>query len=60
MKQRIKIKQYKKELSIEIDFFTESFFYWLNNTDKIDRISLKICPLFLFFIFIFCINRGPK
>ena len=42
MKQRIKIKRYKKELSIEIDFFTESFFYWLNNTDKIDRISIKI------------------
>ena len=42
MKQRIKIKQYKKKLSIEIDFFTESFFYWLNNTDKIDRISIKI------------------
>ena len=42
MKQRIKIKRYKKELSKEIDFITESFFYWLNNTDKIDRISLKI------------------
>lgn len=42
MKQRIKIKQYKKELSKKIDFITESFFYWLNNTDKIDRISIKI------------------
>lgn len=42
MKQRIKIKRYKKELSKEIDFITESFFYWLNNTDKIDRISIKI------------------
>ena len=42
MKQRIKIKQYKKELSKKIDFITESFFYWLNHTDKIDRISIKI------------------
>ena len=42
MKQRIKIKQYKKTLSIEIDFFTESFQYWLNHTDYIDRVSLKI------------------
>ena len=42
MKQRIKIKRYKKELSKEIDFITESFFYWLNHTDLIDSISLKI------------------
>ena len=42
MKQRIKIKQYKKELSKEIDFITESFFYGLNHTDLIDSISLKI------------------
>ena len=42
MKQRIKIKRYKKELSKEIDFVTESFFYWLNHTDLIDSISLKI------------------
>lgn len=42
MKQRIKIKRYKKELSIEIDFVTESFFYSLNHTDLIDSISLKI------------------
>lgn len=41
MKQRIKIKRYKKELSIEIDFFIESFQYWLNHTDYIDRVSLK-------------------
>ena len=42
MKQRIKIKQYKKELSIYIDFITESFFYGLNHTDLIDSLSLKI------------------
>lgn len=42
MKQRIKIKRYKKELSKEIDFVTESFFYSLNHTDYIDSISLKI------------------
>lgn len=42
MKQRIKIKQYKKELSKEIDLVTESFFYGLNHTDLIDSISLKI------------------
>ena len=41
MKQRIKIKRYKKELSKEIDFVTESFFYGLNHTDLIDSISLK-------------------
>ena len=42
MKQRIKIKQYKKELSKEIDFITESFFYWLNHTNLIDILSIKI------------------
>ena len=43
MKQRIKIKQYKKELSKEIDFVTKSFFYGLlNHMDLIDDISLKI------------------
>ena len=42
MKQRIKIKQYKKELSKEIDFVTKSFFYELNHIDLIDSISLKI------------------
>ena len=42
MKQRIKIKQYKKELFKEIDFITKSFFYSLNHTDYIDSISLKI------------------
>lgn len=31
MKQRIKIKQYKKELSKEIDFITESFFLWVKS-----------------------------
>lgn len=42
MKQRIKIKQYKKELSKEIDFVSKSFQYGLNHTDYIDSISLKI------------------
>ena len=42
MKQRIKIKRYKKELSKEIDFVTESFKYSFVHTDYKDRISLKI------------------
>lgn len=42
MKQRIKIKQYKKELYKEIDFITESFKYSFIHTDYKDRISLKI------------------
>lgn len=42
MKQRKQIKQYKKELNKTIDFATNSFQYWLNNTDLIDRVYLKI------------------
>lgn len=42
MKQRIKIKQYKKELSKEIDFVTKSFQYDLNYINYIDSITLKI------------------
>lgn len=43
MKQRKQIKQYKKELNKRIDFATESFKYWLYNTDLIiDRITIKI------------------
>lgn len=42
MKQRKQIKQYKKALNKTTDFATESFKYWLNNTDLIDRISIKI------------------
>ena len=41
MKQRIKIKQYKKELFKEMNFIEESFLYWLNHTNYIDRISIK-------------------
>lgn len=42
MKQRKQIKQYKRELNKVIDFGTNSFQYWLNNTDLIDRVSIKI------------------
>ena len=42
MKQRIKIKQYKKELSKHSDFVTESFKYSFIHTDYKDRIALKI------------------
>lgn len=42
MKQRIKIKQYKKELFKEMNFIEKSFLYWLNHTNYIDRISIKI------------------
>ena len=41
MKQRIKIKQYKKELSKHSDFTIESFKYSLTH-NYTDRISLKI------------------
>lgn len=43
MKQRIKIKRYKKELLKEMDNITKSFEYTLKNTNWIDNISLKIC-----------------
>ena len=42
MKQRKQIKQYKKELNKTIDFATNSFQYWLNNTDLIDKVYIKI------------------
>lgn len=42
MKQRIKIKQYKKQLNKNFNFVTKSFQYGLNYTDYIDNTSLKI------------------
>lgn len=42
MKQRIKIKQYKKQLNKNFNFVTKSFQYGLNHTDYIDNTSLKI------------------
>lgn len=42
MKQRIKIKQYKKELSKYADFTIKSFKYNLTHSDYTDRTTLKI------------------
>ena len=42
MKQRIKIKQYKKELSKDIDFVTKSFEYYIKHNTFLDNTSLKI------------------
>ena len=42
MKQRIKIKHYKKELSEYIDFTIKSFKYRLTHINYIDRTSLRI------------------
>lgn len=47
MKQRIKIKQYKKELFKKKNFIEESFLYWLNHTNYIDKISIKIWDKYL-------------